>query len=222
VIQARSLAAVIIAVWLITAPGSIRGTSRPVAPGLRLVSSHGVEALVPPKWEYRPLSGMSAEAQKGFEASSTNRPFDVRVPGLQAFWVDATEIRVPSDYYSLAARGPLMDGLSEDPSCRTRSADAVIGGRDRFDPRTGYVATASSRCRSRRGDTLSAAVVAAPGFGPARELGIPQSGLYFVQVSVRAGPGAEDRLGHLLRHVSFGGTPIMEFPAAAGLPGRAI
>jgi hypothetical protein len=215
VIRARSLAAIVVALWLIAAPGSIPGTSRSVVPGLRLISSDGVEAFVPPRWEYRPLSGMTIAPQKGLVASSSARRFDVRAPGLRAYWVDATQIRVPSDYYSLAARGPLMDGLSGLRECRTESARVLIGRGHRFDPMAGYLATTTGRCASERGDTLWAAVVAAPGFGPVRRLGIPESGLYFVQVSVRDGPGAEDRLGHLMEHVSFGGTPITQFPSAA-------
>jgi hypothetical protein len=227
VIRARSIAAVIFALWLIRAPGSIPGTSRSVLPDLRLVSADGVEAFVPPRWEYRPLSRMSATARKGIEARSGetpgSQPFDVRNPGLQAYWVDATQIRVPSDYYSLAARGPLMDRLSGLRDCRTESADVLIGRGHRADPLAGYLATTSGRCDTEQVDTLWAAVVAAPGFGPVRDLGIPQSGLYFVQVSVRDGPGAEDRLGHLMEHISFGGTPIAEFPAAAaGVPGRPV
>jgi hypothetical protein len=221
VIRARSIAAVIVAIWLITAPGSLPGTSRSI--DLRLVSADGVEAFVPQRWEYRPLSRMSASAWKGIEARGGGRagwqPFDVRNPGLQAYWVDATQIRVPSDYYSLAARGPLMDRLSGLRSCRTESADVLIGRGHRADPMAGYLATTSGRCDTEQVDTLWAAVVAAPGFGPVRDLGIPQSGLYFVQVSVRDGPGAEGRLGHLMENISFGGTPIAEFPAAA-VPGR--
>ena len=214
-VRARSLAAILVALWLITAPGSIPGTSRSVVPGFRLISSDGVEAFVPPRWEYRPLSGMTVSPQNGIVASGSSRAFDVRAPGLRAYWVDATQVRVPSDYYSLAARGPLMDRLSSVRHCRTESADVLIGRGHRFDPMAGYLATTTGRCETERGDTLWAAVVAAPGFGPVRQLGIPQSGLYFVQVSVRDGPGAEDRLGHLIEHVSFGGTPITEFPAAA-------
>ena len=225
-LRARSLAAVIVALWLITAPGSIPGTSQAVLPDLRLVSADGVEAFVPPGWEYRPLSQMAPSSRKGIEARvgrvPPSQPFDVRNPGLQAYWVDATKVRVPSDYYSLAARGPLMDGLSGLPHCMTESADVLIGRGHRADPMAGYVATTSGRCHNGRVDTLWAAVVAAPGFGPVRDLGIPESGLYFVQVSVRDGPGAEDRLGHLIEHISFGGTPIVEFPAAATVPGRPL
>ncbi|HJV04422.1 MAG TPA: hypothetical protein VJ868_04090, partial [Actinomycetota bacterium] len=62
-LRARSLAAVIVALWLITAPGSIPGTSHSVLPDLRLVSHDGVEAFVPPRWEYRPLSQMTTSAR---------------------------------------------------------------------------------------------------------------------------------------------------------------
>jgi hypothetical protein len=226
VLRARSLAAVIVALWLITAPGSIPGTSRSILPDLRLVSSDGVEAFVPPRWEYRPLSQMTTSARKGIEAlggrARSSEPFDVRKPGLQAYWVDATQVRVPSDYYSLAARGPLMDSIAGLPNCRTETSDVLIGRGHRADPMSGYLATTSGRCDTEEVDTLWAAVVAAPGFGPVRDLGIPESGLYFVQVSVRDGPGAEDRLGHLIEHISFGGTPIAEFSTAASVPGRPV
>ena len=57
--------------------------------------------------------------------------------------------------------------------------------------------------------------VAAPGYGPARELGIPSSGLYVAAAVTRDSPRASDRLAQLLRHVRFGDAGFGDFIRAA-------
>jgi hypothetical protein len=210
---------------------SLAGPSRapspePKAPTLRLVASSGVQTLLPPKWEFRPLPD-TGSYRNGIQASADllgMMPTDLRHPGLEAYWVDATEVRVPSDYYELAARGPFLDLLRAEPGCSTeRVAVSPRHAPGDLSPWPGqYVAAVTGTCVSRTSDddTRWASFVAAPGFGPARGLGIPRSGLYVVRASVPEGPEAERQLRLLMSHVSFGGTPVPDFLTAAGLPAK--
>jgi hypothetical protein len=93
--------------------------------------------------------------------------------GLQAYWVNAASIRVPSDYYYLAARGTALE-----------------------------VGEVTSRWAS---------FVPAPGYGPVREVGIPESGLYYAVVVMPDGPQASGCVRDVLMRVSFGGTTVSEF-----------
>jgi len=197
-------------------------------PGMRLVAAAGVETLLPPKWEFRPMPDTGSH-RLGIQASDELLgmiPTDLRHPGLEAYWVDATEVGVPSDYYELAARGPLLDLIDEAPGCETESRRVAVSPRHApgdLEMWPGqYVATVSGTCDSStaESDTRWASFVAAPGFGPARTLGIPRSGLYVVRASVPEGPDAERQLRLLMGGVSFGGTPIGDFLAAAGLPAK--
>jgi hypothetical protein len=201
-----------------------RGTGRPAGVRLdgelRLVVAEGVETFLPPEWEYRPLSESPEEHRRGVVAASQTMvgrtPADLRHPGLEAYWVDATTVGVPSDYYRLAARAPRQD-LVQAPDCDpdhrfvARSPEGVI--------RTGqYVASETGTCGMWTDRVRWASFVAAPGFGPVRTLGIPRSGLYVVQASVPDGPDADRQLRLLMNGVSFGGTSVGEFLTAAGLP----
>jgi hypothetical protein len=187
---------------------------------LRLVSADGVQTLLPPKWEFRPLAG-SPQHRRGLQASEEVLgmiPTDLRHPSLEAYWVDATGVGVPSDYYRLAARGPIQD-LLRAPGCDRQARAVVRTPRDVFDSGQ-YVSTSLGTCRVWSGQVRWASFVAAPGFGPARTLGIPRSGLYVVRASVPDGPDAEHRLRTLMSGVSFGGTPIADFLTVAGLPSK--
>lgn len=195
-------------------------------PGMRLVAAAGVETLLPPKWEYRPIPDTSGH-RLGIQASEHLAgiiPTDLRQPSLEAYWVDATEVGVPSDYYELAARGPLLDLMDSAPGCRPEGRLEAVSprhapGRLAMWPGQ-YVTMGTGTCHTRASDTRWASFVAAPGFGPARELGIPSSGLYVVRASVPDGPDAERHLRTLMTGVSFGGTPVGAFLAAAGLPSQ--
>ena len=192
--------------------------------GMRLAASSGVRTLVPPKWEFRPIPDTGAH-KLGIQASRSTLgmiPTDLRQPSLEAYWIDATEVGVPSDYYELAARGPLLDLADSTPGCRTEGMLELVSPRHAPGPLDKwpgqYVAMMTGTCRSVAADTRWASFVAAPGFGPARELGIARSGLYVVRASVPNGPDAERWLRTLMTGVSFGGTPVGDFMAAAGLP----
>jgi hypothetical protein len=195
-------------------------------PGMRLVATAGVETLLPPKWEYRPIPDTGGH-RLGIQASEHLLgmiPTDLRQPSLEAYWVDATEVGVPSDYYELAARGPLLDLVDSSPGCRPEGRLEAVSPRHSpgdLDMWPGQYATmVTGTCHTQASDTRWASFVAAPGFGPARELGIPSSGLYVVRASVSNGPDADRRLRTLMSGVSFGGTPVGAFLAAAGLPSK--
>jgi hypothetical protein len=215
---ARMAVALVVALSFMTSAGS--GHPGPVAldEELRLVAAGRVETFLPPKWEFRPLPGAEGH-RRGLQASEMALgmiPTDLRHPSLEAYWVDATEVGVPSDYYRLAARGPIQDllrapGCQQDGRLVARSpTDLVHSGQ--------YVAAVTGRCSVWSGPVRWASFVAAPGFGPVRSLGIHRSGLYVVRASVSEGPDAEQRLRTLLNGVSFGGTSVGEFLTAAGLP----
>jgi hypothetical protein len=197
----------------------------PARAALQHVGSDGVEAFLPAKWEYRPVP-LSDAHQRGIQASADLNgwsPADLRRPGLEAFWVDATQVGVSSDYYGLAARGPALDILDAVPGCHSETRRVVEPHRHvtAMHPWPGhFVAAVIGTCAAETGDTLWASVVAAPGFGPVHEVGIPQSGLYVVRAAVSQGPAAEERLGQLMNGVSFGGTSVPEMLVAAGLPSQ--
>ena len=196
------------------APGSA------VAPRMRLVAAAGVETHLPPKWEFRPLGVSPAEERRrGLQASSRSLgmiPTDLRQPGLEAYWVDATDVGVPSDYYRFAARGPVQD-LLRAPGCHrehrvvARSPEEIIASGQ-------YVSAQFGTCQVWNGSVRWASFVAAPGFGAARSMGIPRSGLYVVRASVPVGPDADRQLRMLMNGVSFGGASVPELMSAAGLP----
>ncbi len=199
----------------------------PTAPTrLRLVAAAGVRTLLPPRWEFRPIPDTGVH-RLGIQASGEALgmiPADLRHPGLEAYWVDATEVGVPTDYYELAARGPLLDLVDSVPGCRTDDQLEAVSPRHAPGPLDKwpgqYVTMMTGTCHTSTADTRWASFVAAPGFGPARKLGIPSSGLYVVRAAVPDGPDAERSLRTLMSGVSFGGTPVGDFLAAAGLPPR--
>jgi hypothetical protein len=216
----RILVALFAGLSLLAPAGTGRPGSGLPAGSFRPVSSEGVSSLLPPKWEVRPLRSAPEERRRGLQASGTvpgRMPADIRHPGLEAYWVDATGVGVPSDYYRLAARGPSQD-LLRSPGCYRDDRRVVRSPRDVV--ATGqYVATSTGTCTV-SGSVRWASFVAAPGFGPVRSLGIPRSGLYVVRASVSDGPDADRRLRTLMNGVAFGGTPVRTFLTTAGLPAK--
>ncbi|HEX6262312.1 MAG TPA: hypothetical protein VF097_05635 [Actinomycetota bacterium] len=187
--------------------------ARPV----REVAAGRVSALVPEKWDFRPMRS-EVRAGEGIQASGDLRRWgslERREIGLEAYWIDAAKIGLPSDYYYLAAEGPAMTRLPVGVGCRRDRLEILSDHRPAFDRRRfspgDYVATARGTCVTRRGLTRWASFVAAPGYGPVRGIGIPESGLYFAFVMVPDGPRADRRADRLLSAVAFGGTEVAEF-----------
>jgi hypothetical protein len=141
---------------------------------------------------------------------------------LEAYWVDATQVGVPSDYYYLAAREPALERFAGRPECLTEHHRVLLDDRPRLgrggrDSTGNFVAVQSGTCRGRNHTTTRwASFVAAPGFGPVRELGIPESGMYYAVVMVDGSQASVPDVEELLAEVSFGGTRVGEFVRAAG------
>ena len=182
------------------------------------VTAGSVMGLVPERWTAVPLTGDGPS--QGFLASPDPmrwRTIDGAMPGFAASYVDATEVGVPSDMYYLAAKGPLLSGLVSSPGCetvrRTIVADHVPALADgREDSPGDFVARAEGVCHPRgEARTRWSYFIAAPGYGPAMELGIPGSGLYVAVAVTRDRPNASDRLAHLLSHVRFGDASVSNF-----------
>ncbi len=188
------------------------------------VVSGPVSALVPRNWRTVPAPSVDG-IRGGFFASPRPHAWDRMdgsVEGMAATWVDATKVGVPSDYYYLAATGPLLDRLTGGRTCRALHQRVFANHRPGLDGSRGpspgdYVASADGRCDSTGTGTRTrwAAFVAAPGFGPAGEVGIPGSGLYVVVAVLRASAGVGSQLDHLVRHTAFGGTTVPQLVAAA-------
>ena len=71
----------------------------------------------------------SGGAREGFFASPSPEAWsrmDGTTEGIAATWVDATLVGVPSDFYYLAATGPLFSQLLHSPDCRAESSRVLI------------------------------------------------------------------------------------------------
>ena len=188
---------------------------------VREVHSGRITAYVPEQWSFRPMPGRSP-ASHGLQASGdlgTWGSLKRRQVGLEAYWVDAARVGLPSDYYYLAAEEPMSARLPHGRDCEREHHDVLADRRPLFD-RTqhspgDYVATASGTCQARGLMMRWASFVAAPGFGPVKRLGIPESGLYFALVMIPDGPHAHQRAERLLSSVRFGDTAVGDLIAAA-------
>jgi hypothetical protein len=189
------------------------------------IEAGGVEAIVPDGWLTRPADPTSGVRQGFIAAPRPHRwqAADGRSVGMVAAWVDATRIGLPSDFYYLAARGPLLSGLTGSSHCTAQSHRVFADHLPRFAQgeaaSTGdYVARGEGTCSLRGRDTRWAYFVAAPGFGPARHVGIARSGLYVVVAVMRASPDARSLLDRMLEHTRFGDAAIDDFVAAVQAP----
>jgi len=203
-------------------------STTPPAPAVEMVSTPSefarvsagpVNALVPPDW--RAIATSAADAtRQGFVASPRPQAWgelDGGITGLSATWVDATQVGVPSDYYYLAATGPLLTRLVASEQCRTLAEQVYVDHAPAFAQGTirssgDYVARGEGVCGvPGRRATRWAYFVAAPGLGPARQVGIPRSGLYVVVAVAPANDEADGLLEHLLGHTRFGDASIRDF-----------
>lgn len=191
------------------------------------VTAGDVTGLVPSEWAAIGLEG----ARQGFLASPQPMAWTGDIlpsRGISAIWVDAAAVGVASDYYYLAATGPIVRRLSSAPGCRVLHEEVVADHVPAFldgdlaSPGD-FVALGNGICRTHRhAPTRWSYFIAAPGYGPATSLGIPGSGLYVVAAVTPAVPGAQAQLDHLLRNVRFGDSRIGDFvravrdPVAAG------
>lgn len=184
------------------------------------ITAGPVRAMIPDGWQPVAASG---DAREGFSASPSPARWsrmDGTTEGITATWVDATQIGVPSDFYYLAATGPLFSRLLDSPDCRAESQQVLLddspsfvsGVRGSFGD---YMARGEGSCRTRGHATRWAYFVAAPGFGPVRRLGIPRSGLYVVVAVLQDRRGVDRTLQLLIDRTRFGGAGIRDFVRAA-------
>jgi hypothetical protein len=185
------------------------------------VTAGPVSAIVPDGWEAHPAATTGSHG--GFLASPHPdrwRRMDGGVPGMSATWIDATRVGMPSDYYYLAATGPLLSTLTDSNRCSAEVRRVFVDRRPDFTTRGSshgdYVARGEGTCRIRGTATRWAYFVAAPGYGPVHEVGIPASGLYVVVAVTSDGERAGALLDRLIRHTSFGGSSVGDLVEAAG------
>ena len=80
-----------------------------------------VQALVPQGWRAFP-SGAPDDPREGFVATPEPRAWqrmDGSAVGMTVTWVDATRVGIPSDFYYLAATGPVLSRLTHSGLCRS-------------------------------------------------------------------------------------------------------
>ncbi|MDP9330740.1 MAG: hypothetical protein M3P11_08915 [Actinomycetota bacterium] len=180
-----------------------------------------VQALVPDRW--MPVASGSGDVRNGFTATPDRRAWermDGSAVGMAATWIDATRVGVPSDFYYLAATGPLLSGLIHSRDCRRDARRVFIDDRPSFlsghpDSPGDYVATGRGRCDVAGQLTRWAYFIAEPGYGPVHQVGIPSSGLYVIVAMMQDSPSAGATLRGLLRSTRFGGAGIRDFVVAA-------
>ncbi len=145
---------------------------------------------------------------------------DGATAGMSVTWVDATRVGVPSDFYYMAATGPVLSRLTHSNTCRPESQRVLLDNRPSFgigSVKDGdYMARGEGTCRVDGTSTRWAYFVAAPGFGPVRHVGIPSSGLYVVVAVMRESQSAESTLHRLIKNTSFGGASVNDFVEVAG------
>ncbi|MEP6757655.1 MAG: hypothetical protein ABJB55_00510 [Actinomycetota bacterium] len=183
------------------------------------VSAFGVSALVPRDWVVQTTD--DAMYAVGVSASPGPLSDAAAVPeqGLVATRLDATEVGVPSDLYYLAAKGPVIERVTDHARCTVTQqrifvdhAPASMTGARRSPG--DFVARATGTCGRSDAVTRWSYFVAAPGYGPARETGIPGSGLYVIVVSTPQARRAGRTLARMLRSVRFGEDTARDFVQA--------
>jgi hypothetical protein len=188
------------------------------------ITAGPVHALVPDGWRAVPAgTGRNDFIHGGFIASPephASHRMDGSTSVMAATWIDATRVGVPSDFYYLAATGPLLSRLTHSRKCRAESKHVFLDDRPAFfDGPThsagDYMARGEGTCTVGAHSTRWAYFVAAPGFGPVRRIGIPGSGLYVVVAVMRDSAPAAGMLHHLIANTSFAGVSVPDFLAAA-------
>jgi hypothetical protein len=202
-------------------PAELTITQSP-SPNYHEVTAGPVTAVLPEAWTPR-LTGPIDDPRQGFVAAPRPNAWERGRPpaeGYAAMWIDGTRVGVPSDYYYLAATGPALDTLTHASECNATSEHIIVNHAPEFvagDPNSpgDFVARGRGTCTVGRQPTRWAYFVAAPGYGPVRELGIPSSTLYLVVAVVPDSPRAPEQLERMLEATRFGGATVADLIAAA-------
>jgi hypothetical protein len=191
-----------------------------------LVTAGLVQGAVPDGW-HATLADPELGIRGGFVASPRTGGWpdiDGTAVGMSATWVDATRVGIPSDFYYLAANGPLLSRLTTSGNCQEQLHRVYLDRRPTFHPDGNspghFMARGAGTCLRGSHETRYAYFVAAPGFGPVHEIGIPSSGLYVVVAVVPAGRGASNLLRELIDRTRFGDDRIKDFVAVASRPAQ--
>lgn len=186
----------------------------------REVTAGAVSAILPDSWT-ADLAGANDDPRQGLVAGPRADVWNGhRLPteGFAAVWIDGAAVGVPSDYYYLAASRAL-DFLARTDGCSAGRHRVFVDHRPAFaagGPQSpgDYIASGGGRCMVGDQPSRWAYFVAAPGYGPVRELGIPSSGLYLVVAMTPDAPGAPHLLTRLLERTEFGGASVADLIAA--------
>lgn len=182
-----------------------------------------VRAVIPRSWQASTLPDSRVPAE-GFVASPDLAGWErgaAHVQGIEAFWVDIGRLQIPTDYYYLAAKNASFGQLDQSRSCE-RVRPTVLANHPpdytgrHFSPGD-FVASAAGRCVTNGRSSHWAYMVAAPGFGPLRHVGIPTSGLYVVMADV-AGPQSETMLNEMMEGARFNSATVAQLLQAAHQP----
>jgi hypothetical protein len=184
------------------------------------VQSGQVHGLIPSGWQAEPLP-QTRFPQQGFVASPELASWEEGaggVRGMEAFWVDVTSLHISSDYYYVVAKGPAMSSIMANKNCHSTAQEVLADNPPKlsgleFSPGD-YVVSARGTCSGDGGTTKWAYIVAAPGFGPVRQVGLPSSGLYVV-LAVMSGKKAGPLLEEMIDGARFANVSITQIVAAA-------
>ena len=204
-----------------TSPGP--AAPAPVAPRpspFTIVSDGPVRYLVPNHWTSAPLEVDGL--REGLMASPDLerwQQMDGTEPGVEAAWMKVSRVGVPSDFFYLAAKWPVLPRLVDSRNCTTAQQRVIVdhlpevraGGGGLGD----FAATASGTCRVHGRVNRWAYFVAAPSFGPVRRVGLPDSGLYLVVAVVRDGERAARYLHRMVYGARFGQASVGDLVVAA-------
>jgi hypothetical protein len=184
------------------------------------VQAGSVQGLIPANWQAEPIP-TGRYPRQGFVASPQLEDWergDSVVRGMEAFWVDVNGLHLSSDFYYVVARGPAMSSIAADKSCHQTDREVLA---DHPPELTGwgfspgdYVVSARGTCSTEGTPTRWAYIVAAPGFGPERQIGLPSSGLYVV-LAVVSGKRAGEMLQQMIDGARFANVSISQIVAAA-------
>lgn len=184
------------------------------------VRSGAVQGLIPGDWTAEPLPE-ARYPEQGFVASPQLEDWEGGaglVRGMEAFWVDVSSLHVASDLFYVVARGPAMSSIVSNKACHSTGQEVLANHPPEltgwgFSPGD-YVVSARGTCRTDGTPTKWAFIVAAPGFGPEREVGLPTSGLYVV-LAVVSGKRAGALLQEMIDGARFANVSISQIVAAA-------
>jgi hypothetical protein len=191
----------------------------------REVVAGPVRAILPDAWRPHVVSSID-DPRQGLVAGPTRDTWGGGRPpieGYAAMWVDGTRVGVPSDYYYLAATGPALDLITRSERCKPTHSRIFVNHVPSFSGSPGnspgdFVARGRGRCEVGETAARWAYFVAAPGYGPIRQLGIPTSSLYVVVAVVPDSRRAPQQLLRILDATTFAGASVPEMIAAVEPP----